>query len=88
MRQLLLVALSCLLLIIARGSLMHHTEAAVQLGQPTGTPTVEAARTKVPYTSYSGYYRIRCWPGCHTKNLPESIKRSRLRATPTATIVP
>jgi len=55
-----------LLIIICSAILIPGTETAAQ--EP---PTPEA---KPGYTSYSGYYRMRCWPACHTKDIPESIK--------------
>jgi hypothetical protein len=61
--------LVCLLLIICSAILIPGTETAAQ-----APPTPEA---KPGYTSYSGYYRMRCWPGCHTKDLPESMKPRR-----------
>jgi hypothetical protein len=56
-----------LLIIICSAILIPGTETAAQ--EP---PTPEA--TKPGYTNYSGYYRMRCWPACHTKDIPESIK--------------
>jgi len=64
----------CLLLIIGGGILMSDVETAAQAAQAANTPTPEA--TKPGYTNYSGYYRMRCWPGCHTKDFPESIKKT------------
>jgi len=60
----------CLLLIICSVILIPGTERAAQAAQAS-TPTPEA---KPGYTSYSGYYRMRCWPACHTKDIPESTK--------------
>ena len=61
-----------LLLIIWGGILTPNAEIAAQAAQAASTPTPEP--TKPGYTNYSGYYRMRCWPGCHTKDFPESIK--------------
>ena len=58
----------CLLLLIC-GGILAGTETAAQAAQAS-TPTPEA---KPGYTNYSGYYRMRCWPACHTKDIPESI---------------
>ena len=71
-RLLVLSALVGLLLIIWGGILTPGAEMAGQAAQAASTPTPEA--TKPGYTSYSGYYRMRCWPGCHTKDFPELIK--------------
>ncbi|MBC7250193.1 MAG: hypothetical protein H5T62_07900 [Anaerolineae bacterium] len=73
-RLLVLSTLACLLLTISGAILTTELETVAQAAQATSTPTPEA--TKPGYTSYSGYYRMRCWPGCHTKDLPESIKQS------------
>jgi len=74
--------LACLLLIIGAAILTSGVETAAQAAQATSTPTPEA--TRPGYTNYSGYYRIRCWPACHTMNLPESLKRKRsYKPTPT-----
>jgi hypothetical protein len=67
-----------LLIIICSAILIPGTETAAQ--EP---PTPEA--TKPGYTNYSGYYRMRCWPACHTKDIPESIKRQAAQATSTPT---
>jgi len=56
-----------LLIIICSAILIPGTETAAQ-----ELPTPEA--TKPGYTNYSGYYRMRCWPACHTKDIPESMK--------------
>jgi hypothetical protein len=64
---LVLSVLVCLLIIICSAILIPGTETAAQ--EP---PTPEA--TKPGYTNYSGYYRMRCWPACHTRDFPESIK--------------
>ena len=56
----------CLLLIVCSAILVPGTETAAQ-----APPSEEE---KPGYTNYSGYYRMRCWPACHTKDLPESIK--------------
>jgi hypothetical protein len=66
---LVLSVLVCLLLLIC-GGILASTETAAQAAQAS-TPTPEA---KPGYTTYSGYYRMRCWPACHTKDIPESIK--------------
>ena len=70
---LVLSVLACLLVIICSAILIPGTETAAQAAQ-AGTPTPEA--TKPGYTNYSGYYRMRCWPACHTKDIPESVKKS------------
>ena len=41
--------------------------------QTTGMPTPESIQPESGYTNYSGYYRMRCWPACHTKDIPESM---------------
>jgi hypothetical protein len=66
-RFLVLSVFVSLLIIICSAILIPGTETAAQ--EP---PTPEA--TKPGYTNYSGYYRMRCWPACHTKDIPESIK--------------
>jgi len=65
-RFLVLSVFVSLLIIICSAILIPGTETAAQ--EP---PTPEA---KPGYTNYSGYYRMRCWPACHTKDIPESIK--------------
>ena len=55
-----------LLLIICSAILIPGTETAAQ-----APPTPEE---KPGYTNYSGYYRMRCWPACHSKDFPESVK--------------
>jgi hypothetical protein len=72
---LVLSVLVCLLLTIGGAILTTEAETVAQAAQPTSTSTPEA--TKPGYTNYSGYYRIRCWPACHTKDIPESIKKSK-----------
>jgi hypothetical protein len=34
-----------------------------------------ATETDQGYINYSGYYRMRCWPGCHTKDFPDSVRK-------------
>lgn len=67
----------CLLIVICSAILIPGTETAAQ--EP---PTPEA---KPGYTNYSGYYRMRCWPACHTKDLPESLKMHTAQADSTTT---
>jgi hypothetical protein len=74
-----LSALVCLLLIIWGGILPPDVETAAQAAQATP----EAA--KPGYTNYSGYYRMRCWPACHTKDIPESIMGQAAQSTSTPT---
>jgi hypothetical protein len=71
-RILVLPALVCLLLIIWGGILTPDVERAAQAAQSASTPTPEA--TDPGYTNYSGYYRMRCWPACHTKDIPECLQ--------------
>ena len=85
-RFLVLSALVCSLLIVAAFLLPSGEGVTGATGQATVALTPSATRRG--YTNYSGYYRIRCWPGCHTRNLPESIKRAARTAdkpTPQAT---
>ena len=72
---LVLSASVCLLLIMWGGILTPDAEMAAQAAQAASAPTPEA--TKPGYTSYSGYYRMRCWPACHTKDIPESMEPRR-----------
>jgi hypothetical protein len=65
-------ALSCLLLIMWGGILAPDTEGTAKAARAAPMPTAEA--TESGYTNYSGYYRMRCWPACHTKDIPESMK--------------
>jgi hypothetical protein len=84
---LVLTTLACLLLIVVAANSTSKVETAAQtagLSTPEPTPTLESRKrpykpesTEGPYILYSGYYRIRCWPGCHTKDIPESLKRKR-----------
>jgi hypothetical protein len=76
-------ALTCLLLVVFGGILTPGGETAAQAAQATGTPT-PVAETEHGYTNYSGYYRMRCWPGCHSRDFPESIKMQAARPTPVA----
>lgn len=66
------VLLVGLLLIIWGSILRSDAETTAQAVQASGTPTPESAEPG--YTNYSGYYRMRCWPACHSKDFPESIK--------------
>jgi hypothetical protein len=75
-------AVACLLLISWAFVLSSGVETVVQAAQPTSTPTPE---TRTGYTNYSGYYRMRCWPACHTKDIPESVRMRVERVTSTPT---
>ena len=68
-----LSALVGLLLIIWGGILTPDVETAAQAAQAAQT-TPEA--TEPGYTNYSGYYRMRCWPACHTRDIPESMQKT------------
>jgi len=74
-RFLVLSALVCSLLIVAAFLLPSGEGVTGATGQATVALTPSATRRG--YTNYSGYYRIRCWPGCHTRNLPESIRATQ-----------
>jgi hypothetical protein len=75
-----------LLLLIWGGVLTSDVKVAAQAAQAASTPTPEA--TKPGYTNYSGYYRMRCWPACHTKDIPKSIKGQAAQPTSTPTPEP
>jgi hypothetical protein len=77
------VVLACLLLIIGMVVSTFGMETAAQAAQASGTPTPEA--TRPGYTNYSGYYRMRCWPACHTKNFPESLRQRTAQPMSTPT---
>jgi hypothetical protein len=76
-RFLVLSVVVCLLIIICSAILIPGRETAAQAAQAS-TPTPEA---KPGYTNYSGYYRMRCWPACHTKDIPESMKGPAAQAS-------
>ena len=71
---LVLSALVCLLLIMWGGILTPDAEGAAQGARAATMPTPEA--TEPGYTNYSGYYRMRCWPACHTRDIPESMQKT------------
>ena len=71
--------LAYFLLITGAVILAADVETAPQAAQATSTPTPESARPG--YTNYSGYYRMRCWPACHTKDIPESIRKGTAPVT-------
>jgi hypothetical protein len=73
----------CLLLIICAAILIPDTGTTVHAAQGTSTPTPE--ETEPGYTNYSGYYRMRCWPACHTKDIPESLTMHAAQETSTPT---
>jgi hypothetical protein len=77
------VTLVCLLLIVGALAPTFRGEMAAQAAQPSDTPTPE--ETEPGYTNYSGYYRMRCWPACHTKNIPESVQKQMAHPTSTPT---
>ncbi|MFQ5813437.1 MAG: hypothetical protein ACE5I2_09675 [Anaerolineae bacterium] len=77
------VTLACLLLIVGTVVSTFEVETAAQAAQAGSTPTPESAQPG--YTNYSGYYRMRCWPACHTMNIPESLKGRTAQATSTPT---
>jgi hypothetical protein len=81
--QLVFVTFTCLLLIVGTVILTSEVETVAQAAQTGSTPTPEAA--KPGYTNYSGYYRMRCWPACHTMNIPESIKGQAAQESSTPT---
>jgi hypothetical protein len=80
--RLVFVTFACLLLVVGAVILTSEVEMVAQASQASGTPTPEA--TSPGYTNYSGYYRMRCWPACHTKDIPESVGGKRpYKPTPT-----
>jgi len=60
-----------LLLIIGAVVLASEVGTAALGAQAASTPTPQVMGSG--YTNYSGYYRMRCWPACHTKDHPESM---------------
>ena len=81
--RLVFVMFTCLLLTVGAVILTSEVETVAQAPQASGTPIPEA--TKPGYTNYSGYYRMRCWPACHSKDFPESIKMRAVQTTATPT---
>jgi hypothetical protein len=71
MKHFLLLSISIGLLIVSiigGNILTSDMEVAAQTGTPTPEPEEPG------YTNYSGYYRMRCWPACHSKDFPESMQ--------------
>jgi hypothetical protein len=71
-RFLVLLAFAGIVLLICTLALTVGADVAAQSPQATSTPVLESGQPG--YTSYSGYYRMRCWPACHTRDIPESIQ--------------
>jgi len=72
MRRFLPLSISVGLLVVSiiGGSIL--TSDMEVAAQTAGTPTPESEEPG--YTNYSGYYRMRCWPACHSKDFPESMQ--------------
>ncbi len=99
-----LILFCVMCLVIAVGTVAQTQDESKQVvAKPTPDPTPEASKTPRVYPIAAGiwypgqplpekpfrYYRIRCWPGCHTygryANPPKAKKSpSKSQATPTA----